>query len=216
MEEIIEGFSYGGTDYAILQGFKGNDKKKEGEQNYEGYPGYAGAPYGYVPAPGYVPVAPTEGAVPGVPPGYVPAPPTEGAVPGVPPGYVPAPGYYPPPPGYILENHGEGEPAKHHAEKAKEEAIVELRKKKSGSQRLTEKILSWMPVAPTEGAVPGVPPGYVPPPGNILENHGEGEPAKHHAEKAKEEAIVELRKKRSGSQRLTEKILSWMPEMPKF
>ena len=130
MEEIIEGFSYGGTD-SILQGFEGNNKKKEGEQNYEGYPGYAGAPYGYVPAPGYVPVAPTEGAVPGVPPGY-----------------VPAPGYYPPPPGYILENHGEGEPAKHHAEKAKEEAIVELRKKKSGSQRLTEKILSWMPEMP--------------------------------------------------------------------
>ena len=127
MEEIIEGFSYGGTD-SILQGFEGNDKKKEGEQNYEGYPGYAGAPYGYVPAPGYVPVAPAEGAIPGVPPGYMPAP--------VAPAKVSVAGAAPAP---ILETQGDGKPAKHHTEKAKEEAIVEVRKKRSGG--LTEKIL---------------------------------------------------------------------------
>ena len=154
MEELIEGICYGSSDKVVKNAFEKKDKKKEGEE----YP-YPGVPYGYVPAPGYVPVE-------GVPPGYVPAPgyapvaPTEGAVSGVPPGYVPAPGYvpvataegymlapgyYPPPPAYILEHQGDGDPAKHHSEKAKEEAIVELRKKKSGSQRLTEKILSWMP-----------------------------------------------------------------------
>ena len=197
MEELIEGICYGSSDKVVKNAFEKKDKKKEGEEypypgvpyGYVPAPGYVpveGVPPGYVPAPGYAPVAPTEGAVSGVPPGYVPAPgyvpvegaisgvppgyvpapgyapvpPTEGAVSGVPPGYVPAPGYvpvataegymlapgyYPPPPGYILEHQGDGDPAKHHSEKAKEEAIVELRKKKSGSQRLTEKILSWMP-----------------------------------------------------------------------
>ena len=174
MEELIEGICYGSSDKVVKNAFEKKDKKKEGEEypypgvpyGYVPAPGYVpveGVPPGYVPAPGYAPVAPTEGAVSGVPPGYVPAPgyvPVEGAVSGVPPGYVPAPGYvpvataegymlapgyYPPPPGYILEHQGDGDPAKHHSEKAKEEAIVELRKKKSGSQRLTEKILSWMP-----------------------------------------------------------------------
>ena len=203
MEELIEGICYGSSDKVVKNAFEKKDKKKEGEE----YP-YPGVPYGYVPAPGYVPV---EGVISGVPPGYVPAPgyapvpPTEGAVSGVPPGYVPAPGYVPVegavscvPPGYV--------PAP-----------------------------GYIPVAPAEGAVSGVPPGYVPapgyvpvataegymlapgyyppPPGYILEHQGDGDPAKHHSEKAKEEAIVELRKKKSGSQRLTEKILSWMPGM---
>ena len=131
MEELIEGICYGSSDKVVKNAFEKKDKKKEGEE----YP-YPSVPYGYVPAPGYVPVE-------GVPPGYVPAP---GYVPvATAEGYMLAPGYYPPPPGYILEHQGDGDPAKHHSEKAKEEAIVELRKKKSGSQRLTEKILSWMP-----------------------------------------------------------------------
>ena len=47
-------------------------------------------------------------------------------------------------PAPILETQGDAEPTKPHAEKAKEEAIVEVRKKKSGRQRLTEKILNWI------------------------------------------------------------------------
>ena len=159
MEGLIEGFFHGGTENVLKEGFEKMDS----------------------PAPGYVPVAPVKGAIPGVPPGYIPAPgyvpvaPAEGSVPEGYPGYAGAPYGYVPAPGYV-------------------------------------------PVAPAEGAIPGVPPGYMPAPvapakvsvagaapAPILETQGDGKPAKHHTEKAKEEAIVEVRKKRSGRQRLTEK-----------
>ena len=167
MEGLIEGFFHGGTENVLKEGFEKMDS----------------------PAPGYVPVAPVKGAIPGVPPGYVPAPgyvpvaPAEGSVPEGYPGYAGAPYGYVPAPGYV-------------------------------------------PVAPAEGAIPGVPPGYMPAPvapakvsvagaapAPILETQGDGKPAKHHTEKAKEEAIVEVRKKRSGS--LTEKILDWISAMRK-
>ena len=59
--------------------------------------------------------------------------------------YVSAPGYAPVPgaPPYIPGSAPVAPVS--HSEKAKNFAIEEVQKKKSGSQRLTEKILSWMP-----------------------------------------------------------------------
>ena len=191
MEGLIEGFFHGGTENVLKEGFEKMDS----------------------PAPGYVPVAPVKGAIPGVPPGYVPAPgyvpvaPAEGSVPegypgyaGAPYGYVPAPGYVPVapaegaipgvPPGYMPAPVA---PAKVSVAGAAPAPILETQGDGEPAKHLAKKAKEEV---------------IVDAPAPMLETQGDGKPAKHHTEKAKEEAIVEVRKKRSGC--LTEKILDWI------